>query len=282
LREKRLSRLSAKFAELRARGEKALVCFITAGDPSVEKTVDLIATLAAAGADAVEVGIPFSDPLADGPSIQAASQRALDAGMTTAKALQAVRAARERAPLLPIILMTYYNPLHRYGLERYAADARAAGADAHIVTDLTPEEAGPWKRISRANDLDTVFLLAPTSTEARIGVVCGLSTGFVYCVSRAGVTGARQDVPAELTAVVRRIQAHTPEPVCVGFGISTPDHVRRICAFADGAVVGSALVDLIHRHREDAALLSHVHDYVASMKGATKALTGSRETEDGP
>lgn len=265
-----MSRLSQKFADLRARGEKALIGFVTAGDPSAERTVEIVTTLAEAGADAVEIGLPFSDPLADGPSIQASSQRALEAGMTTQRALDVVRGVRARTADLPLILMTYYNPIRQYGLARYAADAKAAGADSHIVTDLTPEEADEWKRLSEANGLDTVFLLAPTSTQARIEVVSRLSTGFVYCVSRTGVTGARQDVPAELTDIVRHIQASTSEPVCVGFGISTPDHVRRICAFADGAVVGSALVDLIHRHRDDADLLPRVREYVASLKAATR------------
>jgi tryptophan synthase alpha chain len=267
-----LSRLAQRFQELRARGEKALVCFVTAGDPSAERTVEIVTALAEAGADAVELGIPFSDPLADGPSIQASSQRALDGGMTTVKALASVQAIRRAVPDLPLILMTYYNPIRCYGLERYAADARAKGADANIVTDLTPEEAGEWKRLSEAAGLDTIFLLAPTSTQDRIEVVCRLSTGFVYCVSRTGVTGARQDVPAELTDVVARIQAQTREPVCVGFGVSNPDHVRRICAFADGVVVGSALVDLIHRHRNAPNLLGTVRDYVASLKAATKQV----------
>ncbi len=264
-----MTRLTETFAALRARGEKALIGFVTAGDPSAERTADIVAALAEAGADAVEIGIPFSDPLADGPSIQASSQRALEGGMTTVKALAVIRAARQRAPDLPIIVMTYFNPIRRYGLERYARDARAAGVDAHIVTDLTPEEAGEWKRISTANGLDTIFLLAPTSTEPRIEAVTRLSSGFVYCVSRTGVTGARQDVPAELREVVARIKARTSLPVCVGFGISAPEHVRRICAFADGAVVGSRLVDLIHAHRDDPGLLDRVREFTTALKQAT-------------
>ena len=265
-----LSRLTQRFDLLRARNEKALICFVTAGDPSAERTVEIVHMLDQAGADAVEIGIPFSDPLADGPSIQAASQRALDKGITTVKVLDIVRGIRAVSPTLPLILMTYYNPIRCYGLERYAADARVAGADAHIVTDLTPEEAGDWNRISRAEGLDTIYLLAPTSTPARIEVVSKLSTGFVYCVSRTGVTGARQDVPTDLTEVVARIKASTPNPVCVGFGISTPEHVRQICAFADGAVVGSSLVDSIHAKRDDPDMLTQVHDYVASLKAATR------------
>ncbi|MCW3052334.1 MAG: tryptophan synthase, alpha chain [Chthonomonadales bacterium] len=265
-----MSRLEERFATLRARDEKALICFVTAGDPDAATTVKVVKALADAGVDAIEIGLPFSDPLADGPSIQASSQRALDGGMTTAKALDIVAEIRAACPTLPLILMTYFNPIRYYGLERYAQDAKAKGADAHIVTDLTPEEAGDWKRISVANGLDTVFLLAPTSTPIRIEVVSALSTGFVYCVSRTGVTGARQDIPAELTDVVGRIKAHTSAPVCVGFGVSSPEHVRHICAFSDGAVVGSALVNLIHQHRGSDDLGSRVYDFASALKAATR------------
>lgn len=265
-----MSRLTRQFETLKHHDEKALICFVTAGDPDAQRTVDIVVALGEAGADAVEIGLPFSDPLADGPSIQAASQRALDKGMTVKKALEIVRQIRHSAPNLPLILMTYYNPILHYGLESYAADAKSAGADAHIVTDLTPEEATPWVDISRKQSLDTIFLLAPTSTKERIQVVSELSTGFVYCVSRTGVTGARQDIPAELTGVVERIKAHTVKPVCVGFGISEPSHVRSISAFADGAVVGSSLVNLIHAQRDNPHLLELVRDYVASLKAATR------------
>lgn len=266
-----MSRLEERFATLRARGEKALICFVTAGDPDAARTVQVVKALAAAGVDAVEIGLPFSDPLADGPSIQASSQRALDGGMTTVQALATVAEIRAACPDLPLILMTYFNPIRYYGLERYAQDAKASGADAHIVTDLTPEEGVDWKRISVENDLDTVFLLAPTSTPDRIEIVSGLSTGFIYCVSRTGVTGARQDIPAELTEVVGRIKAQTSTPVCVGFGISSPEHVRHICAFSDGAVVGSALVNLIHQNRDAADLPQQVFDFASALKAATRA-----------
>ncbi len=266
-----MSRLDERFGALRERGEKALICFVTAGDPDAARTVAVVKALAEAGVDAVEIGLPFSDPLADGPSIQASSQRALDNGMTIVKALAMVAEIRAACPTLPLILMTYFNPIRYYGLGRYAQDAKAQGADAHIVTDLTPEEAGEWKRASVAHGLDTVFLLAPTSTADRIEVVSKLTTGFVYCVSRTGVTGARQDIPAELTDVVGRIKAHTSAPVCVGFGVSTPDHVRHICAFADGVVVGSALVNLIHKHRDDSDLTGLVYDFASTLKAATRA-----------
>ncbi len=266
-----MSRLSTRFSELKAKGEKALVCFVTAGDPSADVTVELVKTLARAGADAVEIGIPFSDPLADGPSIQAASQRALETGMTTAKTLDIVRRIRAEVTDLPLILMTYYNPIRCFGLEAYAKAAAEAGADAHIVTDLTPEESEDWKRYSAANGLDTIFLVAPTSTEERIRVVAEISSGFVYGVSRTGVTGARADVPVELQGIVDYIKSHTAEPVCVGFGVSSPDHVRSISAFADGVVVGSSLVDLIHRERENPNLQQLVIEYVSGLKAATRA-----------
>jgi len=264
-----VSRLAARFDALKARNESALICFVTAGDPPGDRTVEVVNEIARDGADAVEIGLPFSDPLADGPSIQASSQRALESGMTTVKALALVKRIREANPDLPLVLMTYYNPIRHYGLARYAGDAKAAGADAHIVTDLTPEEAGEWKQHSVANGMDTVFLLAPTSTLERIKVVATLSTGFLYCVSRTGVTGARQDVPTEVIDVVGRIRAQTTVPICVGFGVSTPQHVRNLCAFADGAVVGSALVDLIHNNRDHPDLLPRVHDYVAALKTGT-------------
>lgn len=265
-----MSRLSKRFESLKARGEKALIAYVTAGDPMPDRSAKDILAIAAAGADAIEIGVPFSDPLADGPSIQASSQRALEAGMTTGKVLEIVREVRAENSEVPLILMTYFNPILHYGLDKWAQDAKAAGVDAHIVTDLTPEEADEWKFCSEKYGLDTVFLLAPTSTLARIEVVTKLATGFVYCVSRTGVTGAKQDVPLELTEVVQRIQSRTPLPVCVGFGISLPEHVKKICTFADGAVVGSALVDLLYKHRasEDPSLT--ISQFISELKAATK------------
>lgn len=265
-----MSRLSDLFATLRACDEKALITFITAGDPNAERTVEIVVTLAAAGADAVEIGIPFSDPLADGPSIQASSQRALHEGMTVRKALHAVQRIRELCPNLPIILMTYYNPILRYGLENYAADAKLAGVDAHIVTDLTPEEAAPWNLYSHKEGLDAIYLLAPTSTEERIQKAANISGGFIYCVSRTGVTGAREDIPRELPDVVSRIRKATDLPICVGFGVSEPEHIRAISNFADGVVVGSALVNLIHREKDSENLLVQVREYISGLKAATR------------
>jgi tryptophan synthase alpha chain len=224
-----------------------------------------------AGVDAIELGIPFSDPLADGPSIQAAAQRALANGVTVGQVFDTVRSIRQRSDI-PIVLMTYFNPTLQYGVERFARDAAAAGVDGAIQTDLTPEEAGEWIAAARAAGLDTVFLLAPTSTDDRIQVVSELSTGFIYCVSRTGVTGARQDVPSELPALIARVRERTRTPVCVGFGISKPEHVRRIGEIADGAVVGSALVDVIARNGDSPALLEEVRAFAASLKEATKSF----------
>jgi tryptophan synthase alpha chain len=266
-----MSRLGKRLEELRARGETALVCYVVAGDPNLERTAEIVLALDAAGVDAIELGIPFSDPLADGPSIQAASQRALANGVTVGQVFEAVRAIRQRSDI-PIVLMTYFNPTLQYGVERFAQDAAAAGVDGAIQTDLTPEEAGEWIAAARAAGLDTVFLLAPTSTDDRIRVVSELSTGFIYCVSRTGVTGARQDVPSELPALIARVRERTHTPVCVGFGVSKPEHVRRIGEIADGAVVGSALVDTIARHGDSPALLEEVRAFAASLKAATKSF----------
>lgn len=264
-----MTRLSDRLATLTSRGEKALVCYTVAGDPTLARTPEIVRALDAAGVDAIELGVPFSDPLADGPSIQAASQRALTNGVTVPKVFEVVRTVRRESDI-PIVLMTYFNPALRYGVERFAQEAAAAGVDGVIQTDLTPEEANEWITAARACGLETVFLLAPTSTDARIELVSRFSTGFVYCVSRTGVTGAREDIPAELPDLVRRVKARTPLPVCVGFGVSRPEHVRQIGAFADGVVVGSALVNIIARHGDSPALTEAVRAFAADLKAATR------------
>jgi tryptophan synthase alpha chain len=267
--DKTLSRIASRFSDLRARDEKALVAFVTAGDPLPGSAADVVVTLAEGGADIVELGIPFSDPLADGPTIQASYQRALDAGITPPKILDVVRQVRARSDV-PIVLMGAWNPVLQYGVERFVRDAADAGADGTIMTDLTPEEAGQWKRVCDAGGLDTIFLLAPTSTVARMALVGKMASGFVYCVSRTGVTGARSDVPEDLPPLIEQIRARADSPVCVGFGISRPEHVRAVCRYADGAVVGSALVDLLHRERDNPHLHNIARDFVASLKAATR------------
>ena len=265
-----MSRISGVFAALKGRGEKALVAFVTAGDPLPDATADVVLAVAEGGADVVELGIPFSDPLADGPTIQASSQRALDSGMTPPKVLEIVRQVREKSQV-PLVLMGSWNPAMQYGLERFAKDAVAAGVDGTIMTDLTPEEAGEWKRVCQQTGLDTVFLLAPTSTPARMALVGHMASGFIYCVSRTGVTGARADIPDELPILVESIKGYANSvPVCVGFGVSHPTQVAAISKFADGVVVGSVLVDFLHRERENPDLHTATRDFIARLKNGTR------------
>jgi tryptophan synthase alpha chain len=262
-----MSALEAKFASLRERSEKALVAFITAGDPDLESLPTIIAALEEAAVDVIEVGIPFSDPIADGPTIQASSQRALERGVTIAAILTALADVDCR---VPIVLMGYMNPILRSGLERFASAAAAAGVSGTIVSDLTPEEAGPWIDASRAAGLDNVFLVAPTSTDRRLDAVCAASSGFVYAVSRTGVTGAKADVPADVGNLVSRVRRRTALPVCVGFGISSPEQVREVCKFADGAVVGSWLVSRIAESWDRGSGREKLVEAVAALKSATR------------
>ena len=237
-----MTALAQKFADLRARGEKALVLFVTAGDPPLEELPAVLETLAEGGADVIEVGVPFSDPFGEGTTIQASSQRALDAGATPQAVLEAIGRSRLT---VPTVTMGYYNPVLRLGLESFARKSADHGVSGTIVSDLVPDEADAWCAASDKAGLDTIFLVAPTSTDARIRDVAKRSTGFVYVVSRTGVTGAENAVPTDVASLVARVRALTDRPICVGFGISTPEHVRRrVFEVADGAVVGSALVSL--------------------------------------
>ena len=266
-----MSRLAQTFADLKAKREKAFVAFVTAGDPFPERTAEVIISLADAGADIIELGIPFSDPLADGPTIQASSQRALDSGMTPPKVLDIVRQVRAQGCEVPLVLMGAWNPVLQYGPEKFARAMQDAGADAVILTDLSPEEAGGWKAAGDAHGIDTIFLLAPTSTPARMAFVARMASGFVYCVSRTGVTGARSEVPADLPPLVEAIRTHARNtPVCIGFGISQPQHVRTVATFADGVVVGAAIVQKLHDNRENPDVLQSVGNFVRSMKAETR------------
>lgn len=264
-----MQRIDQTFSQLKEQNEGALVAFVTAGDPFMEQMPALVAAIAEAGADIVELGIPYSDPLADGPSIQASSQRALERGVTPDTVLCLVRDIRALTPV-PLVLMTSYNLVLRYGLARFAKAAADAGADGSILTDLPPEEAAPWKAQAEAHGIATVFLITPVSTPARIETIAHNATGFVYCVSRTGVTGARQDVDPEVSEMLARVRAVTDKPLCVGFGISTPAHVAQIVQSADGAVIGSALVDFLHAQRESPTLLADVKTLVGEWKAATR------------
>lgn len=259
--------LDATFTNLRSRNEAALIVFITAGDPSLAKLPAILDALVEGGADVIEIGIPFSDPIADGPVIQASSQRALDRGVTPGQVLDALQA---HPVSVPIVLMGYYNPILRHGLSEFATRAKAAGASGTIVSDLTPEEAGPWVEASHAAGLDTVFLAAPTSTDDRLKAVADHATGFVYAVSRTGVTGSHQAAPPDVGALVARIRKQTSTPICVGFGISQPEHVRAVAAVADGAVVGSWLVSWLAEHWNGGAGAPALVAAIRNLKEATK------------
>ncbi|MGQ9580871.1 MAG: tryptophan synthase subunit alpha [Armatimonadota bacterium] len=245
--------------------KKALICFLTCGDPHLEATVELVKAINNAGADIIELGIPFSDPLADGPTIQASSLRALRTGITVSKVISCIQKIREQSEI-PLVLMTYFNPVYNYGLERFANDASSAGADGVIITDLPPEEAGQWKRIADTAGLATILLVAPTSTKERIRLIAKMGSGFIYCVSRTGVTGAGDHLPKELVDLVVATKSTCSLPAVVGFGISTPEHVKSVMQFADGAVVGSALVDIVARYGQSEDLVERAAGFVRSLK----------------
>jgi tryptophan synthase alpha chain len=236
-----MGRIGESFARRRAEGRPVFVAFLTAGDPSLERTVAAALELEAAGADVLELGVPFSDPLADGPVIQRASERALRRGVTLSSVLDTARRIRERSAL-PLLLFSYYNPLLQHGLGRLAAEAKQAGIDGVLVTDLPPEEAGEWLAVARPAELDTVFLASPTSPKERLARVAAASRGFVYAISRTGVTGERGSLSADARPLVERLRALSDVPVAIGFGLSTPEQVSEAARVADGVVVGSALV----------------------------------------
>ena len=240
-----MSRIATVFHQLRAQGRKALIPYITLGFPERESALELVPALVEAGADLVELGVPFSDPLADGATIQAASQRALANGMTPDLALEQITQLRARGLTVPFIWMGYYNPILQMGLEVFAQRAAEAGVDGVIVPDLPPEEADALQQALQVRGMDLIFLLAPTSDEERIREVTRRSTGFIYLVSVTGVTGAREHLPPDLPDLVRRVRRHTDLPLAVGFGISRPEHAAAVGRLADGVIVGSALLRAI-------------------------------------
>ncbi len=261
------SRLSGTFAALREAGRPGLVTYTTAGDPDIARSADLLIALDRAGADVLEVGVPFSDPMADGPVIQRATERALASGATLATTLDVIGDVR-REVKAPIVVFSYANPLLRMGTAAFAARAAAAGVDGVLALDLPIEEAGEFRRVMDGAGLDTIFLLSPTTTDERIRKAASLGRGFLYGISRLGVTGARDTVAAGAEAMVRRIRACTTLPIALGFGISRPEHVAEVGRFADAAVVGSALVSLIAEEGDSADLIERVEAYVRSLRAA--------------
>jgi tryptophan synthase alpha chain len=270
-------RISARFTELSASGELGIVAYITAGDPSLEASEKIVLAAAEAGADVIELGVPFSDPVADGPVIQRASDRALRSGTTLAGVLELVTRLR-RNTQVPLVLFSYFNPILQMGIEKFA-DAAKAGADGVLVTDLTPEEGAEYRVVLQSRGLDTIFLAAPTSTDARLAQISAVTTGFLYLVSRTGVTGTRDALPPELPALVRRTRKFTALPVAVGFGISLPTHVTVLGGIADAAVVGSALMAAVEKAASPEGAAMAVADLVRALKNAARAGVSRRSNE---
>ena len=271
-------RIKNKFRELRARGEAALIPFIVAGDPDMETTRKLVLELEARGADLIELGVPFSDPMADGPANQRASARGLGAGASLAAILSMVSDLRAQTQI-PLVLFGYYNPIFHYGCERLCADAARAGIDGLLVLDLPPEESGEMKKPARANGLDLIYLLAPTTPLDRSRAIARSASGFLYYVSITGVTGARAHLDTGIAEHMREIRSVTDLPIGVGFGISTPEQAAEVATMADAVVVGSAISLLIEGHAKSGDVPEAVGGLVGAMKDAMKA---ARRTEPAP
>ncbi|HUI57151.1 MAG TPA: tryptophan synthase subunit alpha [Bryobacteraceae bacterium] len=260
-----MTRIGRLFEGLKRDDRKGLIAYLTVGDPSPERTAALVEALVRGGADLIELGVPFSDPIADGPVIQAAGERALRAGTTLKRVLEVAAEIREKSQA-PLLLFTYLNPVVRYGLERLACDAAAAGIDGCLLTDASVEEAKDYVAAMHRHGLDTVFLAAPTSTARRLALVAKYSTGFVYLVSRTGVTGERESLSAAVTPLVQAVRGVTDLPLAVGFGISKPEHVAELGRQVEAVVVGSAIVRLIARNAENSSLEIQLESFVRELK----------------
>jgi tryptophan synthase alpha chain len=264
------SKLDRTFAQLRQRGEKALIAYVMAGDPSLQDTEQLVVELEQAGADIIELGVPFSDPIADGPVIQQAAERALRSGTSLRTILPMVTRLRARTQI-PLVLMVYYNNVHAFGPGRFCHEAAQAGIDGLIIPDMPPDEASPLKGPAAAAGLQLIFLLAPTSTAERRTFVARQSQGFVYYVSLTGITGAKLLSMGDVSKNVEKIRKVTHVPVAVGFGVATPEDAVNVAAIADGVIVGSAIVRQIAAHREKPGMVKHVAEFVRSLKTAMRA-----------
>ena len=259
------TRIAEAFTRARTENRGALMPYITAGDPDLTVTASILHALERAGADLVELGMPYSDPVADGPVIQDSAKRALAAGARRADIAAMIRQVRAEGLRLPLVIMTCYAPIMRFGPTEYAAEFAAAGADGVLVTDLPPSEAGQWLAAAAENDLKTVFLVAPNAGPEQIQNAAAGTTGFIYALSRKGVTGTRSELPPDLPEFIARIRSHTDLPVAVGFGISTAEHVRGVCDHADGAVVGSALVKVIAEYLGSNDLVKKVEEFTREL-----------------
>jgi tryptophan synthase alpha chain len=261
-----MTRIEQKFAQLKSDDRKAFIPYITAGDPSLDVTLELILALEKSSADVIELGVPFSDPIADGPVIQRATERALHGGVTLQKVLQLGSKVRRHSEI-PLVLFSYFNPLLNYGLEKLAQDATESGFDGVLATDLTVEESDMFIRTMRNASLNTIFLVAPTSSPARMKKIAETSNGFLYAVARTGVTGEQQDLASELNPFLKTLRAHTTTPIAVGFGISRPEHVCAVWQEADAAIVGSSIVKEIEQHIGKADLVERVSAFACWLKG---------------
>ncbi|HYB41815.1 MAG TPA: tryptophan synthase subunit alpha [Candidatus Methylomirabilis sp.] len=257
--------MAGTFASLRERGARALIPYFTAGDPSLAITRRLVIEAGRRGADIVELGVPFSDPLADGPVIQRASQRALAAGVTLPRVLELVREMRGDVAI-PLVFLTYYNPILAFGLKAFCQTAAEVGVDGVIVADLPPEEAGPLRAEAEPTGLELIHLVAPTSTPERMRKIARATGSFIYMVSLTGVTGARAELPPDLARHLRALRGVTTKPICVGFGIGTPEQAALVGRLADGVIVGSAIVGAVERHAGSPDLLSRVGELIAALK----------------
>ncbi len=260
-----MSRIADTFANLKRANRRGFIPFVTAGDPDLSTTGKLIVELARVGATAIELGVPFSDPMADGPVIQRASERALRHEVGIADVLQIVSDARKKTEV-PIIIFSYFNPLLQFGIEKLAREASTVGVDGVLVTDLVPEEAAEFAATLRARDLDMIFLVAPTSTDERLRMIAERATGFIYAVSRAGITGAREQMSVEAEKLVRRLRTFSDLPIAVGFGISKPEQVADVWRYADAAVVGSAIVREIEQAGQ--SVVSRVGEFTRQLIGS--------------
>lgn len=268
--EDNMNRIDKKFKNLRAQKRKAFIAFITAGDPNLKATEDLVVAFEQSSVDIVELGVPFSDPLADGPTIQAASQRALAKGVTLKKILNTVKQIRQKSQI-PICLMTYFNPIYHYGEDRFINDAKASGVDGLIIPDLPPEEAKGLIKKAKSKKLATIFFLSPTTTPDRLRSNINASSGFVYYVSLTGVTGIRKTVSHSIAREIKSAKALTKKPICVGFGISSKDQVKSVAKFADGVIVGSAIVKQIDKYSKSKAMVSEVSRFVKNLSAPLSA-----------
>lgn len=264
-----MNRIEHKFQVLKRNNQKAFITFITAGYPNLSVTKELILAFAKSNVDIIELGVPFSDPMADGPIIQESSQVALERKVNLNNILNLVKDVR-KITAIPICLMTYYNPIFCFGEVRFAKEAENAGVDGIIIPDLPPEEGAHFLKIANKLNLDTIFFLSPTSTLERIKLVSSVSRGFIYYVSLTGVTGPRQNLSSDLIRKIRTIKKYTSKPVCVGFGVSRPSQVRQICRIADGVIVGSAIIQKIKANIEKPDLVKRVADFVSSLNEGCK------------